>query len=200
MEYIFHHGIHTVLLYWNTCPLWGTTHSEIQGTDWNLEWVCEVGIRQSPHLWWPCSTIQEVAQKGRPLASQSECIATMSKITNSCLYILVYMLVYTSLMHTECTATVLYSGLAYLVMTVCRSGRMSRRIFLIWGSNPMSSILSASSSTCNTHSYYLKFSPLWVTSYPSSHICENYKLIVLTDGRTPTMQWLWTQQKSSPGT
>ncbi len=35
----------------------------------------------------------------------------------------------------------------YLVMTVCRSGRMSRRIFIIWGSKPISSIRSASSST-----------------------------------------------------
>ena len=35
----------------------------------------------------------------------------------------------------------------YLVINVCRSGLMSRRIFLIWGSKPISSILSASSRT-----------------------------------------------------
>lgn len=37
--------------------------------------------------------------------------------------------------------------LIYLVMTVCRSGRMSSKIFMICGSKPISSIRSASSRT-----------------------------------------------------
>lgn len=41
---------------------------------------------------------------------------------------------------------------SYLVMTVCRSGRMSRRIFMIWGSKPISSMRSASSSTLSQSS------------------------------------------------
>lgn len=36
---------------------------------------------------------------------------------------------------------------SYLVITVCLSGRISSKIFFIWGSNPISSILSASSIT-----------------------------------------------------
>ncbi len=38
----------------------------------------------------------------------------------------------------------------HLVMIVCLSGRMSSSTFLISGSNPMSSILSASSKTCGS--------------------------------------------------
>lgn len=37
--------------------------------------------------------------------------------------------------------------LSYLVITVCLSGRISRRTFRIWGSNPISNIRSASSRT-----------------------------------------------------
>ncbi|CAN8005725.1 unnamed protein product, partial [Ixodes pacificus] len=39
------------------------------------------------------------------------------------------------------------SGQVALVITVCRSGRMSSSTFLIWGSKPMSSMRSASNES-----------------------------------------------------
>lgn len=48
-------------------------------------------------------------------------------------------------------------------MTVCLSGRMSRMIFMIWGSKPMSSIRSASSSTSEQQKRKIQFN-CWLSA------------------------------------
>ncbi|CAN7949827.1 unnamed protein product [Ixodes hexagonus] len=53
------------------------------------------------------------------------------------------------------------SGQVVLVITVCRSGRMSNSTFLIWGSKPMSSMRSASSRMRNVT--YLRSMMLFMT-------------------------------------
>ena len=108
----------------------------------------------------------------------------------------------------------------YLVINVCRSGLMSRSIFLIWGSKPISSILSASSRTyirtyiqcagkgqwdyvC-TYNCIPPAVRIWVHDYPATFVCNHSTYVHQThmSMQTSDIQNIWARSPCghSPGT
>lgn len=103
------------------------TYSQVQSSYKNHHGILQVGSSQSPHTSWPGGT-----EKKKKKASFVQCSTVVAYS-------------FMKRRQTFIQSAVTYSS--YLVMTVCRSGRMSRRIFMICGSKPISSMRSASSST-----------------------------------------------------